>query len=238
MRIGRINDDSPDLELGVRFLPTDEQLISYLIRFVASNNFICNDIPFENIYGRKKPWELMEAGNKYFFTKLKKRNTRFIRTLVGGGSWKGQGKGKSIGENKIGIKKTYNYEENKKDKVNDVSWIMKEYSLDDKVIKPLKNRGIMKHEDVVLCFIRRKESGHGNDDDDDNDDDTQPQGPNETGYGTDQLAQQMVDNSVQNVEETTSTGVLNNDECLFTDELGDFDIFIEENQEWLSDLVS
>lgn len=57
MRIARINDDSPDLELGVRFLPTDEQLIRYLIRFVASNNFICNDIPLENIYGRKKQWK-------------------------------------------------------------------------------------------------------------------------------------------------------------------------------------
>ncbi|WMV52800.1 hypothetical protein MTR67_046185 [Solanum verrucosum] len=166
----------------------------------------------------------------------------------------------------------------------------------------------MKHEDVVLCYIRRKvtdkESRRGNDDDDD----TQPQGPNASGYG-DQLPQQMVkpmqniesryvgcddelmndmitqpqwpicnyqlsqlivtcpmvegnsngelvvpeqlstyqEEQVQNVEEATGnassdyqvdptlTGVLNNDECLLIDELGDFDEFMGENQEWLSD---
>ncbi|KAH0670668.1 hypothetical protein KY290_026036 [Solanum tuberosum] len=209
MRITRINHDSPDSELGVRFLPTDEQLISYLIKFVASNHFICNDIQFEDLYGSKKPWELMEVGTKYFFTQLKKlepNHKRFIRTLVGG-SWKGQDKGKPVGAKKFGIKKTYNYEENKKDgkdEVNDVSWIMKEYSLDDKVIKSLRNRGIMRHEDVVLCYIRRKvkdkESGRGNDDDDedDDDDDTQPQGPNASGYG-DQLPQQLV-KPLQNIE--------------------------------------
>ncbi|KAK4725492.1 hypothetical protein R3W88_028271 [Solanum pinnatisectum] len=320
MRITRINHDSPDSALGVRFLPIDEQLIRYLIKFVASNNFVCNDIQFEDLYGSKKPWELMEAGTKYFFTQLKKlepHHTRFIRTLVGGGSWKGQDKGKPVGAKKFGIKKTYNYEENKKDgkdEVKDVSWIMKEYSLDDKVIKSLRNRGIMKHEDVVLCYIRRKvkdkESGRRNDDDDDDDDDdTQPQGPNASGYGDqlpdgeanmqniepryvgcdDELMNDMItqpqwpisnyqlsqlivtcpmvegningelvvpeqlstyqEEQVQNVEETagsassdyhvdpTFTGVLNN-ECLLTDELGDFDDFMGENQEWLSELVS
>ncbi|KAG5583560.1 hypothetical protein H5410_054187 [Solanum commersonii] len=220
----------------------------------------------------------MEAGTKYFFTQLKKlepNHKRFIRTLVGGGSWKGQDKGKPVGAKKFGIKKTYSYEENKKDgkdKVSDVSWIMKEYSLDDKVIKSLRSRSTMKHEDVVLCYIRRKvkdkELGRGNDDDD-----TQPQGPNESGYG-DQLTQQLLivtcpmvegningelvvpeqlstyqEEQVQNVEETagsassdyhvdpTFTGVLNNDECLLIDELGDFDDFMGENQEWLSELL-
>ncbi|KAK4725477.1 hypothetical protein R3W88_028256 [Solanum pinnatisectum] len=353
--------DSPDSELGVRFRPTDKQLIRYLIKFVASKNYVCNDIEFEDLYGSKKPWELLKdsSDTKYFFTQLKKlepRHTKFIRTLVGGGSWKGKGKGKPVGAKKFGIKKTYNYEENKKDgkdEVNDVSWIMKEYSLDDKVIELLRNRGIMKHEDVVLCYIRCKvkESGNHmpsttvseNDDDtqpqgpictsesgnhmptttargnDDDDDDTQPQGPNESGYG-DQLPQQIVkpmqniesgyvgyddekmndmttqpqwpiddhqlsqlivtfpmvqgngatmnegningelvvpeqlstyqEEQVQNVEETTAgassdyqvdpafIGALNNDECLLIDELGDFDDFMGENQEWLSELVS
>ncbi|KAG5577081.1 hypothetical protein H5410_057215 [Solanum commersonii] len=59
----------------------------------------------------------MEASAKYFFTHLKKleqHHTRFICTLVGGGSWKGQKKGKPVGAKKFGIKKTYNYEEIKK----------------------------------------------------------------------------------------------------------------------------
>ncbi|XP_015165875.1 NAC domain-containing protein 78-like [Solanum tuberosum] len=138
-----MTSDSPNLELGVRFRPTDEQLIRYLIKFVASKNYVCNDIEFEDLYRSKKPWELLEdsSDTKYFFTKLKKlelHHTRFIRTLIGGGSWKGKGKGKPVGAKKVGIKKTYNYEENKKDgkdEVNGVSWIMKEYSLDDKLVQ-------------------------------------------------------------------------------------------------------
>ncbi|KAK4725488.1 hypothetical protein R3W88_028267 [Solanum pinnatisectum] len=188
-----------------------------IIKSVASNNYVCNDIQFEDLYGNKKSWELIEdsSDTKYFFTQLKKlepHHTRFIRTLIGGGSWKGKAKGKPVGANKVGIKRRYNYEENKKDgedEVNDVSWIMKEYSLADKVIKLLTNRGIMKHEDVVLCYIRCKvkESGNhmptttaicvGCDDEKMNDMTTQPQWPNESGYG-DQL-QQMV-NPMQNIE--------------------------------------
>lgn len=80
--------ESPDAELGVRFRPIDEQLIRYLIKFVVSKNYVCKDIEFEELYGSKKPWELLEdsSDTKYFFTKLKKRDTRFSRTLVGGGS--------------------------------------------------------------------------------------------------------------------------------------------------------
>ncbi|KAH0755760.1 hypothetical protein KY290_026030 [Solanum tuberosum] len=199
---------------------------------------ITHDIPVSELGVRslrsKKPWELLEdsSDTKYFFTQLKKLepyHTRFIRTLVGGGSWKGKAKGKPVGAKKVGIKRSYNYEENKKDgedEVNDVSWIMKEYSLDDKVIKLL-----IKYEDVVLCYIRCKvkESGNHmptttaseNDDDtqpqgpictdesgnhmptttprgNDDDDDIQPQGPNEYGYG-DQLPQQMA-KPLQNIE--------------------------------------
>uniref|UniRef100_M1AEN1 NAC transcription factor n=1 Tax=Solanum tuberosum TaxID=4113 RepID=M1AEN1_SOLTU len=358
MRITRINHDSPDSELGVRFLPTDEQLISYLIKFVASNHFICNNIQFEDLYGSKKPWELMEAGTKYFFTQLKKlepNHKRFIRTLVGGGSWKGQDKGKPVGAKKFGIKKTYNYEENKKDgkdEVNDVSWIMKEYSLDDKgpnasgygdqlpqqLVKPLQNieSGYVGCDDEKMNDITTQpqwpnesaygdqpqqmvnpiqniESGYvGCDDEKMNDITTQPQWPNESAYGDqpqqmvnpiqniesgyvgydDELMNNMTtqpqwlddyqlsklivtcpmvqgssatmnegninaefvvpeqsstyhEEQVQNVEETadyqvdpTFTGVLNNDECLLIDELGDFDDFMGENQVWLSELVS
>ncbi|KAG5583547.1 hypothetical protein H5410_054174 [Solanum commersonii] len=48
-----ITHDSLDSELGVRFRPTDEQLIHYLIKFVVFNNYVCYDIQFEVLYGSK-----------------------------------------------------------------------------------------------------------------------------------------------------------------------------------------
>ncbi|KAH0716850.1 hypothetical protein KY290_013417 [Solanum tuberosum] len=132
------------------------------------------------------------SDTKYFFTQLKKlkpHHRNFNRKLIGGGSWKGKVKGRSVGAKKVGIKRTYTYEQNKKDgkdEVHDISWIMKEYSLNDK------------------CYIRSKvkdkESGNhmpkttaG-----ENDDDTQPLGPNKSRYG-DQIPQQMV-KPMQNIE--------------------------------------
>lgn len=58
---------------------------------------------------------------------------------------------------------------------------MKEYNLDEKVIKSLRYRGIIKHKDVVLCYIRYKvkESGNHmptNTSSENDDDNTQPWG--------------------------------------------------------------
>lgn len=55
--------------LGIRFQPTDEEVIRYLIKFVSSNHYFCNDIQFEDLYGSKKPWELLESLSdvKYYF---------------------------------------------------------------------------------------------------------------------------------------------------------------------------
>ncbi|KAG5583555.1 hypothetical protein H5410_054182 [Solanum commersonii] len=121
------------------------------------------------------------SDTKYFL--LEPHHTRFIRTLVGGGSRKVYSDfGWRRKSEREGQMKTSRDGE---DEVNDVSWIMKEYSLDDKVIKLLRNRGIMKHEDVVLCYIRCKVKESGNHmptaTASENDYDTQPQGPICTG---------------------------------------------------------
>uniref|UniRef100_M1DMD0 Uncharacterized protein n=1 Tax=Solanum tuberosum TaxID=4113 RepID=M1DMD0_SOLTU len=103
----------------------------------------------------------------------------------------------------------------------------------------------------MVKSLQNIESGYvGCDDEKINDMTTQPQWPNESGYGDQLQLSTYQEEQVQNVEETTAgassdyqvdptfTGVLNNNECLLIDELGDFDDFMGENQEWLSELVS
>ncbi|KAG5583548.1 hypothetical protein H5410_054175 [Solanum commersonii] len=219
--------DSLDSELGVRFRLTDEQLIRYLIKCVASKSYICNYIEFEDLYGSKKPWELLEdsSDTKYFFTKLKKlepHHTRFIRTLIGGGSWKGKGKGKppmqTIESGYVGCDD---------EKMNDMT-TQPQWPIDDHQLSQLI---------VTLPMVQ----GNGA---------TMNEGNINGELVVPEQLSTYQEEQVQNVEETagssssdyqvdpTFTGVLNNDECLLIDELGDFDNFMGENQEWLSELVS
>ncbi|PHU05445.1 hypothetical protein BC332_26267 [Capsicum chinense] len=83
-----------------RFHPTDEKLIRYLLKFVCCKDYSCDNIRLEDLYGNKKPREIFESNSlgdedtkkvRYFFTQLKKKKldgTRFISTVIGGGSWK------------------------------------------------------------------------------------------------------------------------------------------------------
>ncbi|PHT36436.1 hypothetical protein CQW23_24136 [Capsicum baccatum] len=86
--------------LSIRFHPTDEKLIRYLLKFVCCKNYSCDNIQLEDLYGNKKPREIFESNSlgdedtkkvRYFFTQLKNKKldgTRFIRTVIGGGLWK------------------------------------------------------------------------------------------------------------------------------------------------------
>lgn len=155
-------NEIPNPLLGVRFHPTDEELIRYLIKFVCTKNYFCDDIEIEDLYGSKKPWELLEdlSEVKYFFTQLKKKksdHSNKIRKLTGGGKWRSLDKGKRVGPKCVGIKKTYRYVDNQV--VHNASWIMREYSLDEKVISLLRKQVLIKHEDFVLRLIKVKQSG-------------------------------------------------------------------------------
>ncbi|XP_009786835.2 NAC domain-containing protein 68-like [Nicotiana sylvestris] len=161
--------------LGIRFRPTDEELVRYLLKFVSCKTFSCDHIRVEDLYGNKKPWDIFEnnfLGDdtkvNYFFTKLKRTKadgSRFSRGLIGGGCWKGLDKSKPVfkGSKLVGFKKSFQYQEKDScterlggDQVNNIVWNMKEYSLDDNILKVLRQRNSIQYEDFVLCCIKRK----------------------------------------------------------------------------------
>ncbi|KAJ8564636.1 hypothetical protein K7X08_001096 [Anisodus acutangulus] len=148
----------------------DEDLISYLRKFVCGKPIECNHIRHIDLYGNKKPCELFEDllssvdHVNYFFTQLKKKSVHgrnFNRTIAGGGSWKGRDTSKPILDKErstIGFKKTFRFDEERTDNKRTVYWIMKEYYLNETIVKALRQRGEIRCEDSVLCSITRKVS--------------------------------------------------------------------------------
>ncbi|XP_059310164.1 NAC domain-containing protein 1-like [Lycium ferocissimum] len=149
----------------------DEHLINYLLKFVCGKPIGCDDIRYIDLYGNKKPCELFDdllcsEGKtssdhvNYFFTRLKKKSVHsknFNRTIVGGGSWKGRDTSKAVLDKDgsvIGSKKTFRFDEES----SGVYWIMKEYYLNETIVKVLRQRGEIQHEDFVVCSIMRKVS--------------------------------------------------------------------------------
>nr|XP_016488024.1 PREDICTED: NAC domain-containing protein 68-like [Nicotiana tabacum] len=176
------HNNSPYPVIGIRFRPTDEELILFLLKFVSCKNFSCDHIRVEALYGNKKPWDIFENNFlgedtkvNYFFTKLKRTKAgglRFSRGLIGGGSWKGLDKRKPVfkGSKLVGFKKSFRYQEEDScteelggDRgIKNIVWNMKEYSLNDDILKVLRQRNSIQYEDFVLCCIKRK-SVHVND---------------------------------------------------------------------------
>ncbi|KAK6796582.1 hypothetical protein RDI58_004283 [Solanum bulbocastanum] len=138
----------------------DEQLLRYLLKFVTGMLVERNEIRFVDLYGNKKPSQLFETtttAHIHVFTQLKKKKgngKNFNRVVVGGGgSWKGIDNGKPVYNKKglkIGFKKTFRFDEE-----NHV-WIMKEYRPSDNILKALRLRGQIRHEEeFAVCRITR-----------------------------------------------------------------------------------
>ncbi|PHU05959.1 hypothetical protein BC332_26781 [Capsicum chinense] len=72
-------------------------------------------------------------------------------------SWKGLDREKSVydGPKIVGSKKNYRYQY-KGYQADDVVWTMREYSLDEKILKALRQRCLIKYEDVVLSCVKRR----------------------------------------------------------------------------------
>ncbi|KAF3686013.1 hypothetical protein T459_26600 [Capsicum annuum] len=71
--------------------------------------------------------------------------------------WKGIDREKSVydGPKIVGSKKNYRYQY-KGYQADDVVWTMREYSLDEKILKALRRRCLIKYEDVVLSCVKRR----------------------------------------------------------------------------------
>ncbi|TMW98955.1 hypothetical protein EJD97_003276 [Solanum chilense] len=136
----------------------DEQLLRYLLKFLTGMLVDCDQIRFVDLYGKEKPSQLFATTDRHHvFTQLKKKKgngKNFNRGIVGGGgSWKGVDNGKPVYNKKglkIGFKKTFRFDEE-----NHV-WIMKEYRPSDNILKALRLRGQIRHEEeFAVCSITR-----------------------------------------------------------------------------------
>ncbi|KAK9987289.1 hypothetical protein SO802_032240 [Lithocarpus litseifolius] len=152
----------PVLPLGVKFDPTDVQLISgYLGPKVRGGRLAWNAIGFSDLVYKKPPWEFCTdltafPGDEkhYFFTELKMMNqNRVVRTIGSYGTWHESSSKKILGGNNyinnnngiIGFNKLLNFKlkgEGKEMKTTD--WLMHEFSLPEK------------ETNLVLCVIQKK----------------------------------------------------------------------------------
>ncbi|KAJ0098912.1 hypothetical protein Patl1_21790 [Pistacia atlantica] len=123
---------------GVKFRPTDHQLIShYLVNKIFGLPFSHHPIIDCDLYGTQEPWEIWE------FYKKKSRK-RFCRR-IGSGCWQGEDAPQEIqtdDDTVIGSKKRFRYE--KKESEHDGEWIMHEFSL-------------LGHDEYALCRIRKND---------------------------------------------------------------------------------
>ncbi|KAH0685785.1 hypothetical protein KY290_017322 [Solanum tuberosum] len=150
-------------QMGIRFHPTDTELINYLKRFFKGELSLNQQCPiqFADIYGDQPPWEIFGANSeekfRYFITPLKKRkikDKRFCRTCAKG-TWKGQTGEDLIRRNRMGpvggFKRNFKFETSECGQ--NKTWLMIEYRVADSFFK--ENNHIVK-EDFVVCRIKKK----------------------------------------------------------------------------------
>ncbi|GFQ06251.1 NAC domain-containing protein 78 [Phtheirospermum japonicum] len=158
--------------MGARFHPSDEEKITYLLYKVSGLPLPCdNFIDMDDLYGEKEPWEIFgdsDEGELYFFTVLKKIGKkgnrgdykRFSRN-VGTGTWSNKGRKVPIYRKGIrdiiGYKRCFRYERKIEGMGDNGTWLLKEYTLPDKVVRRLEEE----YKDYVLCVLKRKSLGKG-----------------------------------------------------------------------------
>ncbi|KZV41188.1 hypothetical protein F511_44275 [Dorcoceras hygrometricum] len=128
----------PKFPLGMRFAPTEEQLICYLRKKIKNEPFEDVCICSVNFY-KYNPWELTDMyptlakDEWYFFTsrKLKYPNGSRPNRAAGDGYWKATVADQKIQERQevIGFKKTLVFYHGKAPNGKKTNWIMHEYTL-------------------------------------------------------------------------------------------------------------
>ncbi|KAL3374737.1 hypothetical protein AABB24_006299 [Solanum stoloniferum] len=149
--------------MGIRFHPTDTELINYLKRFFKGELCLNEECPiqFADIYGDQPPWEIFGANFeekfRYFITPLKKQKTEYKRfsRICAKGTWQGQTGEHLIRRNRtapvVGFKRNLKFKTSECGQNN--TWLMVEYHVADSFFK--ENNHIPK-EDFVVCRIKKK----------------------------------------------------------------------------------
>ncbi|MCD9558868.1 hypothetical protein HAX54_016497 [Datura stramonium] len=165
-----------ELEEGYRFHPTDAELLTFLVRFIAKKDMRDNGYITKHDVYKQEPWVTYGYGShsggveanedtsicRYFITPRHRKKDRFCR-IVGKklGTWKQQDKGKcvlmtSCGDQSkslfIGRRKSLRYETTKSCP-DDRKWLMKEYVLCEAILGKFRNSEL---EEYAICAIRKR----------------------------------------------------------------------------------
>ncbi|XP_049413210.1 NAC domain-containing protein 78-like [Solanum stenotomum] len=186
--------------LGYSFSPKNIEVMKYLVGFTRDEPLPNQNQYMEvvNLYAENEPWQIFEGTNSYtcyFITPQKKQNLKWkkVSRTVGKGTWKPQGKGKEVFDNKgrlMGYVKSLKYTYGKSDNKNvNGEWLMTKYDLNDGYLeaREIKNKG------YVICKIKKKRK---------------PNDDNENGVSDENMngIEKLIDSSLQldddiNVEE-------------------------------------
>ncbi|XP_009617292.2 NAC transcription factor 29-like [Nicotiana tomentosiformis] len=147
--------------MGVRFHPTDAELINFLKRFLKGET-LSSEYPFQHadIYGDRPPWEIFGADSnseekvRYFFTRLKKQKSEHtrVRRTCANGTWKGQTGIVPITNGKgtvVGFRRNFKFHCRSKQREHNKIWL--EYFVGDDFFR---ENNIPK-EDIVVCRIKK-----------------------------------------------------------------------------------
>ncbi|OMO61641.1 No apical meristem (NAM) protein [Corchorus capsularis] len=156
-----------ELPLGIRFHPTDVQLLKlFLKKKVQGKKLSLEAIADLDVY-KHAPWDLprmanLDPGNLrwYFFCPMVKKYARGnqLNRASDFGCWKATGKDKPIMSRgkKLGMMKTLVFYGVKAPQGVGRDWVIREYRLDEEDKKLVEEGGIV--QDYVLCVVCKKES--------------------------------------------------------------------------------
>ncbi|XP_070024733.1 NAC domain-containing protein 78-like [Nicotiana sylvestris] len=161
--------------MGVRFHPTEAELINFLKRFLKGELLPseCPNFQLADIYGDQPPWEIFGANSdhpkekvRYIFTRLQKQKSEHtrVRRTCANGTWKGQTGIDPIKNAKgtvVGFRRCFKFQTSRsKEGEHNKNWLMKEYSVGNDFFR---ENNIPK-EDIVVCRIKkniRSKKNHG-----------------------------------------------------------------------------
>lgn len=160
---------------GIRFHPTEEELLQYYLRKKVSYEKIDLDVIRDVDLNKLEPWDIQEVckigttpqNDWYFFSHKDKKYPTGTRTnrATAAGFWKATGRDKVIFSNcrRIGMRKTLVFYKGRAPHGLKSDWIMHEYRLDDNTTDTNNSNAMgdgNQEEGWVVCRIFKKKNHH------------------------------------------------------------------------------